>query len=316
MASTKENTFRTFTPAQSSDYAQHRRDYHPSLYQAIIGHHTATGGQLGTVVDVGCGPGTATRSLAAHFDAAVGLDQGESMIATARSLGGTTASSSAVRFEVSSAESLGADLAGGDAVRDGSVDLVTAATAAHWFDMAGFWGAAARVLRPGGTVAVWASGGPQANAATTPMAAEVQAAVRRMMESLGAYVADGNQLVHDLYMGLPLPWEVEPAVAEFDEASFVRREWGTGAEGSLPATQFLASSPPASLDAMEKVLGTTSPVIRWREAHPELAGTERDCVRVMRREIEQLLHEAGVEPGQERLQGGVTGVLLMVKKKA
>lgn len=47
------------------------------------------------------------------------------------------------------------------------------------------------------------------------------------------------------------------------------------------------------------VLGTKSPVQRRREAYPNVVGTERDLVRIMRRKIERLLHEAGVEKGKE-----------------
>ena len=70
------------------------------------------------------------------------------------------------------------------------------------------------------------------------------------------------------------------------------------------------------LDRMERVMGTASPVQRWRDAHPDAVGTERDVIRIMRREIERLLQEAGVEKGKEVIKGNLTGVLLMVKKKA
>lgn len=43
---------------------------------------------------------------------------------------------------------------------NGSVDLVTAAQALHWFDIAAFFGEARRVLAPGGAVAVWGYGDP------------------------------------------------------------------------------------------------------------------------------------------------------------
>lgn len=261
---------------------------------------------------MGCGPGTVTRSLGRLFTTALGIDAGESMISTARSLGGLSASGEPIRFEVSSAEDLGAHL-GSHSVQDGSVDLITTATAAHWFDMPSFWRSAARVLKPGGTVAIWSSAGPRVSP-STPKAEEIQAAMGRLMQSLDAYMEEGNRLNHELYVRLPLPWTVEPAVPEFDEASYVRKEWGTG-EGSEPADQFYASGPPVDLDMVEKIMSTASPVVRWRESHPEMVGTEGDVVRVTRREIEGLLHQAGVEPGKERLYGGSAGVLMMVKKK-
>ena len=41
---------------------------------------------------------------------------------------------------------------------DASVDLVLVAQAAHWFDLPAFYAEVARVLRPGGVLAVWSSG--------------------------------------------------------------------------------------------------------------------------------------------------------------
>jgi SAM-dependent methyltransferase len=316
MSSSKDPTFRSFTPSQGANYAQYRRDYHASLYQSILTYHTSTGGgQFSTLLDVGCGPGIATRSLAPLFNTAVGIDPSEGMISTARSLVGggaaTSTSQQPIRFEVSSAEDLGANLS--PPVEDGSVDLIVAATAAHWFDMPSFWRRAAQVLKPGGTVALWTSG-PMTVSDATPNAAGVQAAIRKLGQSLEAYIVDGNRLSHELYAGLPLPWAVDPPVPEFDEVSFVRKEWGTG-PGSEPGDRFYDGQPAGDLDMMEMALGTMSPLVRWREDHPEMAGTERDLVKVMRREIEGALRQAGVEPGKELIQGGVAGVLLMVKRK-
>jgi len=58
--------------------------------------------------------------------------------------------------------------------------------------------------------------------------------------------------------------------------------------------------------------------VRWREANKDLVGTgtEGDVVQLMRREIERLLHEAGVEEGKEKVKGAGSGVLLVVKKMA
>jgi hypothetical protein len=96
-------------------------------------------------------------------------------------------------------------------------------------------------------------------------------------------------------------------VLEFDKNSFIRREWSA-------SEQFIVADSEGDMDMMEKVWGTASAVTRWRQAHPDDVGTERDVVRLLRREIERLLHEAGVEEGQEKLKGTITGVLLMVKR--
>ena len=183
----------------------------------------------------------------------------------------------------------------------------------EWFDMPRFWASAARVLRPGGTVAMWCS---KANTVhpSTPNAAAINAATGKIEEeSLAPFFEAGNWLTRNLYSTIGLPWTVTPPAAGFDETSFYRREWGVdGNEDSFFENKKMV----LDMDTMEKMLGTASPVTRWREANPELAGTEDEVIRRMRREVERLLHEAGVEKGKEVVRGGEAGVLLMVKKRA
>ena len=127
-----EKTFTNFTPSQGANYAQNRGGYHPTLYKTILSHHTSTGGQLNSLLDIGCGPGTVARALAPHFQHVVGLDPSDGMIQNARLLGGTSASGDKIRYEISSAEQLGSHLE--PRIEEGSVDLITAATAAHCKD--------------------------------------------------------------------------------------------------------------------------------------------------------------------------------------
>lgn len=179
--------------------------------------------------------------------------------------------------------------------------------------MARFWPAAARALRPGGTVALWCSRGATAHP-SVPNAAAINAALREIEEAdLLPYFAPGNLTVRSLYADIGLPWTVDPPVPALARASFVRRTFGE-AEGG-PSFFDEDAYRPVGLEAVEKIMATVSPVTRWRQAHPEAVGTEDDVVRRMRRAIERLLHEAGVEKGDEKLRGGVVGVLLMVKKQ-
>lgn len=310
-SSSVDKTFTAFNKEQGAHYAQHRLRYHPKLYSIIIDRHKSTGGQLDTVVDVGCGPGIAVRDLAPHFTHAIGLDPSEGMISNARSLGGVTASSEPIRFEVSTAESLGAELS---LLPDGSVDMITAATAAHWFDMTSFWPRAAQLLKPGGTVALWCGGNLRPDPAL-PNAAAIQAAFDKLDERLSDYMVPGNRLARSLYANILLPWTLPTPVPEFDQASFLRKEWNTG-PGSEPGDEFHAMpQQTVTLDIMETVLGTGGPILRWREGNPDAVGTEQDVVRRMRREIEASYREVGVEEGKEVMKGGIAGVLLLVKKK-
>ncbi|KAF1984302.1 S-adenosyl-L-methionine-dependent methyltransferase [Aulographum hederae CBS 113979] len=308
----KEKTFTSFTPAQGSNYARNRPGYHPNLFKTILTHHTSTGGALTTLLDVGCGPGSATFALAPSFTSATGIDPSEGMITTARTLSPSaenTSSTPPIRFEVSSAEDLGAHL--DPPIADASVDLITAATAAHWFDMAGFYAAAARVLKPDGTIALWSTGRTRMDP-SLPNGEAIQAAIDEIEDrELGPFMEQGNLLTRNNYVGLGLPWTVEPPVEQFLEKDFVRKDY---APETSEEEFFMGGSMEVNLDTFEKIIGTMSPVQRWREAHKEDVGTKRDVVKMMRSTMERLLHEAGVEEGKEVVRGSLRGVLLMFKK--
>lgn len=120
----KDKTFRSYDSAQAAAYASSRDSYNPQLYETIISHHVRTDGVFGTVLDIGCGPGNATRSIAPKFDRAIGIDPSTEMIQAARSLGGS-AKGGAIRYENMPAE----DCASIPGVDTESVDLITAAMA-------------------------------------------------------------------------------------------------------------------------------------------------------------------------------------------
>ncbi|KAG0646662.1 methyltransferase [Hyphodiscus hymeniophilus] len=302
-----DKTFRFFTKSQGTEYAKIRPGYHSDLYKNIIEHHTSTGGKLDTVLDIGCG--RATCELASHFTHAVGLDPSEGMIKNARDLAPNSSTTESIRFEISTAEELGSHLS--PPINNCSIDLITAATAAHWFDMSRFWPRAAEVLKPGGTVVVWCTGEPKMHP-SMPNAAAIQAATEEIRErELTPFIELGNRLARGLYIDLLMPWALSLPVAAFDEATFFRKEWGPENSEEF----FVGGATTADLDTVEKLMSTMSPVQRWREAHPDAVGTNRDYVKMQRSAIERLLHEAGVEKGKEIVKGNVTGVLLMVKKK-
>lgn len=136
-------TFTTYTSTQARIYAQHRLSYPSKLYDTILNHHVSTGGQLKVIADVGCGPGRVTRDLAAFFEVGVGLDPGEEMITTAKSLCQESEDDirEKVRFAVCGAEECARGVRdvlstfgqefddGEDREGDGTVDLLTAAMA-------------------------------------------------------------------------------------------------------------------------------------------------------------------------------------------
>lgn len=306
-----DTTFRDYSLEQSQTYAKHRLSYHDSVYQTVMNYHVSNGGQLGTILDIGCGPGTALRDLAPHFTHAIGLDPSEGMISTAKSLGSASANSKPIFFALSTAEELGSNLT--SPIPDDSVDLIIAASCAHWFDTSRFWSRAAQILKAGGAVAIWGGGGLRVDL-TTPNHVAVQAAIDNLYEHVADYMEPGNWVVRGLYNTLPLPWSLKTHVSEFNKSSFLRKEWNTGHQ-SGPSDHFYSNQSAVNIDTLEQMMGTDSPVTRWREAHPNAVGTERDVVRIMRREIERALEDFGVGAEEKVLKGGVQGALLMVRKK-
>ncbi|KAH7123630.1 S-adenosyl-L-methionine-dependent methyltransferase [Dendryphion nanum] len=299
-----EKTFSAYNREQGEKYAQARRDYHPRLYQIVLDLHSSTGGQNDVLIDIGTGPGNVARKLAPHFSQAIGLDPSEGMIQTAISLGGESAKNTPIRYEVSTAEELGSNLS--SPIEANSVDLITAANAAHWFDMPNFWVSAARVLKPGGSVALWTSGEIRAHP-DMPNSSAIQAAIdKHQADYLLPYYVRGNLMTRNRYRDLELPWTLEQPLPEFDESDFIRRE---------DNEEYFTGSVEVDMDMFEKMMSTGSPVTRWRQANPELVGTDGDVLVVLRRELERLLQEAGVEKGQERVKGLVQGALLVVKKR-
>jgi SAM-dependent methyltransferase len=90
--------------------------------------------------DCGTGNGQAALALAAHFDQVIATDPSQAQLAQAPR-------HTKVEFRLALEKDSG--------LASHSVDLVTAAQAAHWFDSSAFNKEAARVLRPGGIVAIW-----------------------------------------------------------------------------------------------------------------------------------------------------------------
>jgi trans-aconitate 3-methyltransferase len=326
----KDPTFRNYDAASAQKYLQHRPGYSDNIIYLVISQHTSSGGGLNLVLDVGCGPGNATRSLAPHFEHAIGADPGQSMIEAARTVPSTTKSGDPVNYEVCAAEALSGLKALKQFSDDGlnSVDLITAATAAHWFEMPRFWGEAAKILKPGGSVIIWGFGGYYCNPNNTPNAAKMQDFLKSFEEeTLAPYEQPGNKLCRELYINLGLPWEcinqlgdggqdLKSFLTEFDQQEFVRLEFNK--DGYVPLGEsFFGGIKRENFDVIRAMLGTASPVTRWREAHKEKLerGEVEDVIDMMIRRIKKILAE--VPEGEDRnwVEGGSAMVLLVVKKK-
>jgi SAM-dependent methyltransferase len=97
------------------------------------------------VLEIGCGTGQLTRQLAERGYRLTAIDLGASMVAAAE----RNVADPAVRFEVSSFEEFDGT---------GPFDLIVSATAFHWVDPSVAWVKTARLLRPGGWLALMSTG--------------------------------------------------------------------------------------------------------------------------------------------------------------
>jgi SAM-dependent methyltransferase len=123
----------------AAEYARHRPTYPDAAVTWLVGDPAAT------VLELGAGTGKLTQTLCALGHRVLASDPDGAMLAELRE----TAPDAVVL--AATAEDI--------PLRASSVDVVIAGQAFHWFDADRAWPEIARVLRPGGTLAlVWNSG--------------------------------------------------------------------------------------------------------------------------------------------------------------
>ncbi|KAI8329734.1 S-adenosyl-L-methionine-dependent methyltransferase [Chlamydoabsidia padenii] len=122
---------------KGSSYLKFRPTYSDRLYSLIYDFHK---GACDVAVDIGTGTGQVAIELSKKFKHVHGVDRLSGMINNAIPKENVT-------YSVGSAEQLN--------FLNHSVDMVTVATAFHWFDHAVFFDQVKRVLKSDGTLAVW-----------------------------------------------------------------------------------------------------------------------------------------------------------------
>lgn len=177
--------FKDHFSAKSKDYAAFRPHYPAALGEWLA----TTAGGTERALDVGCGNGQLAVLLAERFDQVVATDAGAAQIAAA------TAHPRVV-YRVAPAEKC--DLP------DASVDLLTAAQAAHWFDLPAFYAEARRVVRPGGALALITYGVTEADGAPGEIIS------RFYNETLPDYWPPERRHVESRYRDLPFPFADVP----------------------------------------------------------------------------------------------------------
>lgn len=181
-------SFKDHFSRQSAAYSRYRPAYPPALIDFVVLNAPARR----LAVDCATGNGQAAVALAGHFAAVVAVDASPSQLARAQP-------HPRVHYAASLAERL--------PIPDGSVDLVAAAQAAHWFDFERFHAECRRVLVPGGVVAVW-----------TYEKFRVNDAIDKVIDDFYTRVVGNDwpperRYVEQGYRTLPFPWHELPAPA-------------------------------------------------------------------------------------------------------
>lgn len=320
-----ETTFKNYDSQDAAKYAAYRPSYNPKLIDLIVNKHTSTGGQLNTLLDVGCGPALATRQLSPVFQHVFGTDASASMIDAARQTPCPTATGEQPKFSVCTAEDI-------DTLFEAqSIDLITVATAAHWFDLPRFYAAASKVLKPNGSIAMWCGGGWYPDPNTTPNAEHIMKVWTELeAEILSPFEKPGNRMARELYDGLPLPWTVDPsavpadtaeAMNQFDQERSMMRQFNKDGKPEndelLKENKGYMKYARFELEQAKLMFGTASPVTRWRQAHREKLekGEIEDCVDYMIRRTREELDQTPEGKGRTWIEAGVAFVLIVIKMK-
>jgi SAM-dependent methyltransferase len=175
----------------SDRYAAYRPDYPAALFAWLAGQcpRSGTNAECDRAWDCATGSGQAALGLASHFRQIIATDASTEQIHHA-------APHPAIDYRVAPA--------GASGLADHSVDLVTVAQAAHWFDLPHFYAEVARVLKPGGVIALWGYG-------RMVLPGEMDTPFQRFYaETVGPYWPPERALIDDAYRSLDFPFvEIE-----------------------------------------------------------------------------------------------------------
>ncbi|MFY9821816.1 MAG: class I SAM-dependent methyltransferase [Thermoanaerobaculia bacterium] len=188
-------SFKDHFSGHASVYASFRPTYPPALFDFIA----SLPSRHALAWDCATGNGQAALGLAERFDHVIATDGSAEQLAHAMP-------HPKVEYRQALAEQSGLEA--------GSVDLVSVATALHWFDFDRFYAEVERVLAPGGALAAWAYN-------LVRVIPELDALVDRLARQIvGSYWPPERRWVDEDYRTLPFPFAEVP-VPEL----WIEEEW-------------------------------------------------------------------------------------------
>lgn len=209
-------SFKDHFSGHAEAYARYRPDYPPELFDYLA----SLTPRQDVALDLATGSGQAAVGLATHFSLVVASDGSVSQLQSAE--------------QHPNVAYIG-NLAEQPALRDGTVDLVVAAQAAHWFDHGRFYPEVKRVLKRDGALALWTYG-------LAYVEPQIDGILRHFYSDVvGSYWPPERRWVESGYRDLPFPLQ-EIATPEFK----LQLQW--------------------DLDSLIGYIGTWSAVQRYKRA--------------------------------------------------
>lgn len=193
--------FKDHFSSDSAHYAAFRPDYPTALF----GWLASLCAEHDIAWDCATGNGQAALGLTRHFSRVIATDASSEQIHSATSHPG-------IEYRVAPAED--------SHLQDQSIDLITVAQAAHWFDLPYFYDEASRVLKPGGVLALWAYG-------LARIEPRIDVLITHFYtDTVGPCWPPERVLIDEGYRSLPFPFDEMPTPmltmqAEWDLNAFI-----------------------------------------------------------------------------------------------
>lgn len=171
---------------QAADYAKYRPSYPVALIEYILGFVQ----EKKLAWDCATGNGQAALLLADHFEKVIATDISEKQLSLAPQRNN-------IEYRIAKAEQSG--------IANESIDLITVAQAYHWFNHEMFFLEVKRILKPGGTIAVWGYNIPACGIL------KIDDLLRHFYVSvIGKYWDSERTFIDAAYSTVPFPFEELP----------------------------------------------------------------------------------------------------------
>jgi ubiquinone/menaquinone biosynthesis C-methylase UbiE len=227
------------------------RHFRPTYPEELFGFLASLCRSTGAALDCATGNGQAAVDLALRFERVAAFDSSEAQIAAA-------VKHPRVEYRVGTAEAL--------PFTEDEFDLVTAAQAAHWFDLQIFYEGLRRIVKPASVIAIWGYSYCNVGAAVD----EIVAA--KLLQPIAPYWAQGNRVILEKYRTIYFPFAETPwpgfaARHEWTRANFL------GYMGTWSAyKRFIAANHADPMPALDRALAEIWPADEPRTVTFELVG--------------------------------------------